>query len=219
MIVNCLIPARGGSKRIPRKNLIDFCGKPLIVWSIEQALAAKGIDKAYVSSEDAEILGVANLHGAEMVVRPAELAQDNSTLEQVIEHFLKEVPTDILVVLQPTSPLRLLGDIDRAIEYFRKTKLTSLFSSHIETDLFLSDSNLMNITFEVKSDYRQVKDHYIVENGSYYIFTQLNKGFFYRNRYSGYLGYYPMQKWQSYEIDEPEDVRVCEALMKEFIIK
>ena len=221
MIVNALIPARGGSKRIPRKNLIGFCGKTLVVWSIEQALASMGIDKVYVSSEDSDILDCAVLNGAEVVLRPDELAHDDSTLEDVIVHFLKEVPTNILVVLQPTSPLRLPKDIDSAIEFFKLSKSTSLFSCHIETDLFLFDSKLMNRTFNgIKpGDFRHTNDHYIVENGSFYIFSILQDGFLYRNRYFGHLTSFPQRKWQSYEIDEPEDVRICEALMNEFILR
>jgi N-acylneuraminate cytidylyltransferase len=212
MIVNCLIPARGGSKRIPRKNLIDFCGKPLMVWSIEQALAAKEIDKVYVSSEDAEILGVAKMAGSETVWRPDELAQDSSTLEDVIEHFLKEVPTDILVVLQPTSPLRLPGDIDNCIN-------ACAMSANIEDDLFLwkkvPDYYISPITFTEKT--RLKESGYYRENGSIYVIYDCYKKPF--SRYNELKGFYLMHKWQSYEIDGPEDVQVCEALMREFILK
>lgn len=220
MVVNYLIPARGGSKRIPRKNLISFCGKPLMVWSIEQAQASKGVDKVYVSSEDADILDCAILNGAEVVLRPDELARDSSTLEDVIEHFLKEVPTDILVVLQPTSPLRLPNQIDTALDYFNFARLNSLFSSNAENDIFLFDSKFRAVTFNGKrvGDYRRLNDMYYRENGSFYI-SNAFKYYPYYNRYGGFLGFYPMHKWQSYEIDEPEDIRVCEALMKEFILK
>lgn len=213
MVVNCLIPARGGSRRIPRKNLIDFCGKPLVVWSIEQALASKGIDRVYVSSEDTEILDCAILNGAEVVLRPDELAQDDSTLEQVIEHFLKEVPTDVLVILQPTSPLRLPGDIDKCIR-------AGAMSANIEDDLFLWQKvdygkNIVPLTFQEQPRYKF--DNSFRENGSIYYIDSPNTVPF--SRYNFKKRFYIMHKWQSYEIDEPEDVKVCEVLMKEFILK
>jgi CMP-N-acetylneuraminic acid synthetase len=207
MIVNCLIPARGGSKRIPRKNLIDFCGKPLMVWSIEQALVSKEIDKVYVSSEDAEILDCAVLNGAEIVLRPDKLTQDNSTLEDVIEHFLSEVPTDILVVLQPTSPLRLPGDINNCIK-------RNCMSVNYEDDLFLW-RHIEPLTFNRNP--RFLYDSYWQENGSIYVIKVSEFGK--HGRYNLQPNFMPMHKWQSYEIDEPEDIRVCEALMKEFILK
>ena len=214
MKTNCLIPARGGSKRIPRKNLNDFCGKPLVVWSIEQALASTGIDKVYVSSEDTEILNVALTYGAEIVLRPDELAQDSSTLEEVIEHFLKEVPTDVLVVLQPTSPLRLPGDIENCIQQMAATLNSACWSVNVEDDLFLWNDEIEPYNFE--RDWREVSTFYR-ENGSIYCFTA--EGFKnHQSRYAGAKCISYMQKWQSYEIDEPEDVRVCEALMKEFIL-
>lgn len=209
MVVNALIPARGGSKRISRKNLIDFCGKPLVVWSIEQALAAKSIDKVYVSSEDAEILDVAILNGAEVVLRPDELASDSATLEDVIDHFLKEVPTDILVVLQPTSPLRLPGDIDSCIK-------NTAMSCSDEDDLFLWSLSCP-VTFGREPRKKRQEDYYLRENGSIYVIkTDIFK--INHSRYDILPFFCIMHKWQSYEIDEPEDIRVCEALMKEFIL-
>ena len=81
-----IIPARGSSKGIPGKNLIDFCGKPLLAWSILQAAAAKSVDEVFVSSNDPEILAVAQQFGARPIVRPPELATDHSSSEEVLVH-------------------------------------------------------------------------------------------------------------------------------------
>jgi N-acylneuraminate cytidylyltransferase len=86
-----IIPARGGSKGIPGKNLIDFCGKPLLAWSILQAAAAKSVDEVFVSSNDPEILAVAQQFGARPIVRPPELATDHSSSEEALDHALGEI--------------------------------------------------------------------------------------------------------------------------------
>lgn len=109
-----LIPARGGSKRIPGKNLRLFRGKPLVTWAIEQAKASRYIDTVMVSSDYQEIL---NLCPEEMrLKRPAELATDTASSEDAIRHALSLQPHDLFVLLQPTSPLRTSEDIDACIE-------------------------------------------------------------------------------------------------------
>ncbi len=109
-----LIPARGGSKRVPFKNLTMFRGKALIMWTIEQATASKYIDRFVVSTEDDAIA----LHAGENLLRrPAFLAEDRVPTEAVVVHALYTIPGfDFCVVLQPTSPLRLVEDIDKCIE-------------------------------------------------------------------------------------------------------
>lgn len=118
-----LIPARGGSKSIPRKNLIDIAGKPLIAWSIEHALAARRIGRVIVSTDDTEIAEVAVRYGAEVpFLRPAAYAADHSPDIDVFRHaleYLAEVEDalpEIVVHLRPTGPLRRPQDIDTAIE-------------------------------------------------------------------------------------------------------
>lgn len=114
--VLAVIPARGGSKRVPRKNIRDFRGKPLIVWSIDASEKSRYIDMTFVSTEDAEIRRVAECHGATVIDRPAELASDEATNEDVLRHVLKEHPADWIILLQPTSPLRTSEHIDLALE-------------------------------------------------------------------------------------------------------
>ncbi len=113
-----IIPARGGSKRLPRKNVLDLVGKPLIGWTIDAAKNSKYIDRIVVSSDDAEILQIAHDLKVEKIKRPNELASDTSTTFAVIEHVIQQCVCkfDFIVLLQPTSPLRNARHIDEAIE-------------------------------------------------------------------------------------------------------
>jgi len=129
-----IIPARGGSKGIPRKNLRLLCGKPLIAYTIEAALNSKLINRVVVSTEDEEIAKVSKKYGAEVISRPTELAQDDTPSLPLFQHairYLEEVKDyrpEIIVMLQPTSPLRIVEDIDRAIEEFLKGSYHSIAS-------------------------------------------------------------------------------------------
>lgn len=125
-----IIPARGGSKGIPRKNLRNLGGKPLVVWTIEQALATPGLG-VYVSTEDAEIAEVARGAGAGVIDRPAELAQDTTATEPVVEHAIDVLTEqgrrpDQVMLLQATSPLRLPTTMARALEEFAASGADSM---------------------------------------------------------------------------------------------
>ncbi len=115
--VLAIVPARGGSKRLPRKNVLQLNGKPLIVWTIEAGLKSKYLDKVIVSSEDAEVLGIAHNWNVETIERPIALAADDISTFDVVEHSLNTIQAkfDIVVLLQPTSPLRTESHIDQAL--------------------------------------------------------------------------------------------------------
>ncbi len=117
-----VIPARGGSKGVPRKNIRKIAGKPLIAWSIEAAQKSRLLDDFVVSTEDNEIADIAGPYGAKVIDRPAELATDEATLVSALQHVIKLLNPDILVVLQPTSPIRDDSLIDRCISKFLETK-------------------------------------------------------------------------------------------------
>ena len=128
MKILAIIPARGGSKGIPRKNIVNLCGKPLIAYSIEQALASKWINRVIVSTEDEEIADVARKYGAEVpFMRPEEFAQDLSPDIDVFRHALKWLETnegyvpDIVLNLRPTCPIREVETINQAVELFMNT--------------------------------------------------------------------------------------------------
>jgi N-acylneuraminate cytidylyltransferase len=122
--VLAVIPARGNSKGLPRKHLLDAGGKPVISWSIEAAQESRYIDRLILSSENEEIIAVAEEWGCEIAfTRPAELATDTAKVEDVLIHALETVAEqyDYLVLLQPTSPLRTAADIDGCLETCRST--------------------------------------------------------------------------------------------------
>ncbi len=128
-----IIPARGGSKGLPRKNIIDLAGKPLIAWTIEASLNSKYISKTIVSSDDDEILNISRQYNSNIIKRPFELALDTTAsapvLKQVIEELKKEKKQfDYLILLQPTSPLRDVKNIDEAFDVFFKSEATALIS-------------------------------------------------------------------------------------------
>ncbi len=130
-----IIPARGGSKSIPRKNIIKVGGKPLIAWTIESSLKSKYITKTVVSSEDKEIMEVAKKFGADIVRRPLKYATDSAIMTSVIKDCLIQLKKnkeefDILILLQPTSPLRKTSDIDEAFNLFFKSRATALISGY-----------------------------------------------------------------------------------------
>src|SRR5262249_41233552 len=116
-----VVPARGGSKSIPRKNIVMLAGKPLIAWTIECAQACRLIDRVVVSTENEEIASIARQCGAEVpFLRPSVLAQDDTPMLPVLQHVISEVETrgsrvGIVVLLQPTSPLRSAADIEACI--------------------------------------------------------------------------------------------------------
>jgi CMP-N,N'-diacetyllegionaminic acid synthase len=129
MDVVALIPARGGSKGIPRKNLADVAGKPLLAWTLEAAQAARSVTRVVVSTDDAEIAEVAESLGAEVLDRPAALAADETPMLDVVRHALGELgAVDVLVLLQPTSPLRRAAHIDEAVELLEGSDADSVVS-------------------------------------------------------------------------------------------
>ncbi len=135
MNVLAIIPARGGSKGVSRKNIRIVAGKPLIAHSIEQALSSKKITKVVVTTDDAQIKAVALKYGAEVIDRPAELANDTAPMLPVLQHAVKEVQKgnffpDVVVLFQPTNPLREISQIDAAIQLLVEGNYDSVTAIH-----------------------------------------------------------------------------------------
>lgn len=130
MRILCLIPARGGSKEILRKNIKLLSGKPLIAWTINAAKQSKYIDEVVVSTDDIEIAEIAKQYGAKVpFLRPNELATDEASSIEVASHALKHLPGfDWLLLLQPTSPLRTASDIDDIIKFCKDNESPSAVS-------------------------------------------------------------------------------------------
>ena len=225
--VAAIILARGGSKGVPRKNIIDFCGKPLIVWTIEQLQQAKGVDSIWVSSDSEEILSISQTCGAETIHRPADISSDEATSESGWLHALEIIErktgiVDIVIAPQVTSPLREPEDIERGLRNFQEQECDSMFSCSIAEDLYfwekMLDGTLRSINYDYKNRHRRqdISKQYI-ENGSFYLFKPevLRQ---YNNRFGGKIGFTQMKFWKMFEIDSTEDIKMCEALMKTFLL-
>ncbi|MCG6881383.1 MAG: acylneuraminate cytidylyltransferase family protein [Deltaproteobacteria bacterium] len=128
--VLAVIPARGGSKGIPRKNIRNLAGKPLIAWTIEEARKSRYIDRLILSSDDSEIMAVSKKFGCQVsFVRPAELAQDDTSGTEVVLHAIDKCPGySFVLLLQPTSPFRTVGHIDSLIETARAERANCMVS-------------------------------------------------------------------------------------------
>ena len=222
-----IIPARGGSVGIPKKNMISLCGKPLLGWTIDHALNTKEIDEVYVSTDDNKIAEYAISRGVQVIKRPAEISGGDADSESAIQHALIDINTttgsnpDIVIFLQATSPLRKNDDISEALNLFRNVEADSLFSSSIMADLTIWNKNNAgweSINFDYKNrKTRQAAPTQFVENGSIYIFhpellTQTG------NRLGGNIESYIMAPWQLHEIDVKEDVELIEYYMEKYII-
>ncbi len=214
-----IIPARGGSKGLKEKNIYPVAGKPLLAWSVLQALASARIEKVFVTTDDAAIANVASTYGAEVIVRPPELAGDKASSESAILHAAGVIekqyamPLSTIVFLQATSPLRKPGDIDRAVERFLREGADSLISVTRADDLTLWESRVgkwESVNFDYRNrGMRQDRPTQFIENGSIYIFkpeTLLSFG----NRIGEKLSVYEMEFWQTWEIDTLEEIDLIE---------
>lgn len=227
MKVDSIILARGGSKGIPGKNIIDFCGKPLLAWSIEQCCTAKSVTGVWVSSNSDEILDVAREYGANTIRRPDEISGDLATSESGWLHAIKMIELesgqiDLVLAPQVTSPLREPEDIERGIRTFIEGSYDSMFSCSVAEDLFFWERDSEGVLRSVNYDYlnrqrRQDASKQFIENGSFYLFRpELLRR--HNNRFGGNIGCVEMDSWKMFEIDISEDIRICSALMKEFLL-
>lgn len=221
-----IIPARGGSKGILKKNISIVLGKPLVAWSIEQAKKSKNIHDVFVSTDDNEISEVAIKYGAKVIVRPLDIAKDDSPSEDALIHAVKTIEDvhkkniNLVVFLQATSPLRDNNDIDDAIELFLGKGAESLFSCSSFLDHFLWEKHndeYVSITYDYKNRKRRQELNFkFLENGSIYIFKPeiLLKQ---KNRLGGKIEVYQMPEWKSFQIDKKEDILICEYFLKKII--
>jgi N-acylneuraminate cytidylyltransferase len=215
-----IVPARGGSKGIPRKNVRMLAGKPLIAHSILDAREARLIDKVYVSTDDLEIAEVSRKYGAEVIDRPKKFASDTASSESALIHALSEIEKldtspDWLVFLQCTSPIRAGADIDRAIAQLQDENADSLLSVS-PSHRFLWEE-VDGVAKSINYDYRHrqrrqdMKPQY-VENGSIYIFKPwVLKDL--ENRLGGKVSMFLMSEAAGWEIDSILDFEIAEFLL------
>jgi CMP-N,N'-diacetyllegionaminic acid synthase len=219
-----VIAARGGSKGIPYKNLINLCGKPLIAWTVLQAAAAHGVDVVAVSSDSDAILAAAEAAGAVGVRRPDDISGDLASSEAAWLHALEYVdgklgPFERIVALQATSPIREASDIDHALDAFEQQKLDSLLSVCEVEDYFnwrigKDGPEPINYDYHDRRMRQQIEKRYL-ENGSFYVFipSLLRET---KNRLGGRIGMHVMERHKMFQIDRPEDIRLCAAIMNSY---
>jgi N-acylneuraminate cytidylyltransferase len=219
-----VVAARGGSKGIPLKNLLDLCGKPLIAWTVMQAAAARGVDVVAVSSDSDQILAAAEGAGAVGVRRPEAISGDLDSSESAWLHALETIdgklgPFERIVALQATSPIREASDIEKALDAFEREKLDSLLSVCEVEDYFnwrigANGPEPINYDFHNRRMRQQIEKRYL-ENGSFYVLipSLLREK---HNRLGGKIGFHLMERHKMFQIDRIEDVKLCAAIMKSY---
>lgn len=218
-----IIPARGGSKGIPRKNATLFAGIPLVSHSIIQARQTLGIDRVVVSTDDPQISAIAKQWGADVVDRPVEISGDTASSESALLHVIQHLGSvenyepDVVVFLQATSPLRMSGEIQAAIETFRRENADSLLSVgpiHGFVWRVEKDGSIHTLGYDSQNrPRRQDAPQDFVENGSIYIFKPWVLRQF-NNRLGGKIVVHRMNALDSFQIDEPGDFEMLEELYK-----
>jgi len=215
-----VIPARGGSKRLPGKNILDLCGKPIIAWSIEAGLNSSYIDKVVVSSDDDDILDTAKRFKAEIIKRPKHLASDTASSFDVVKHAIDNLESyDYVVLLQPTSPLRNNQHIDKAIEFLEEKNADSIISvcevnhSPLWSNTLQDDCSMNNfIKEEVINKRSQDLEKYYRLNGAIYI-CEISKFLKEREFFLGENVYaFIMNREHSIDIDEKIDLEFARIL-------
>ena len=209
--------SRGGSKGVPRKNIADICGKPLVQYVLEAADASKYITERYVSTEDAEIKQVVEKIGAKVIDRPKDLATDSAKCEDALIHFAEKVDFDIVCFIQTTSPLVLPSDLDKGIEMVVSGKYDSVFSTTVETWIpkWIGAGDIVkpvNWTPQ-KRPRRQQMPELLIENGAFYI-TKKEHLIKSRLRYSGKIGSVEMPLKRSFQIDTPDELELIRSIIK-----
>jgi len=218
--------ARGGSKRVPKKNIININGKPLLQYTTDQVKKSKYIDKYIVSTEDLEIKKVCERLNIETLNRPQHLAEDTSTSIDAIKHVL-DIFTDydIIVEIMCTNPLKIVDDIDSCIEKILNNDCDSVVSvvqvwdGHPSRLKYIENNTLKDFYPEPPESRRQdLTPSAYIRNGSIYVFKKekfLKNGFFHHGRESDLkIVPYIMPKERTINIDEPEDLIMAKILLK-----
>ena len=218
-----IIPARGGSKRLPRKNILNLKGKPLVAWSIEAGLNSKYIDNIVVTSDDDEILKIAKKYKVIIVRRPCELASDRAATIDAVKHVISNVNKtyDYIILLQPTSPLRTSTHIDEAIELLDRKCADAVISvcemehSPLWCNKLPKDKSMANfLKEEIINKRSQDLEKYYRLNGAIYICNTKRlleeNSFFLKDNIFAYI----MDKKSSVDIDEEIDFKLAEVLLE-----
>jgi CMP-N,N'-diacetyllegionaminic acid synthase len=208
-----LIPARGGSKGIPRKNLAPVAGKPLLAWTVDAARSAAELTRIVVSTDDDEIAAAA---AAEVLQRPAELAADEIPMAAVVRHAAEALSPDVIVVLQPTSPLRRSEHIDEAVRHLRETGADAVVSV-VEVPHAYRPESLMDVVdgrvvSRAAVGTRQDKPLVYARNGPAVLALRADR--LTDDLYAGDCRAYVMDERDSLDVDTPFDLELADLLLR-----
>ncbi|GAB3597413.1 cytidylyltransferase domain-containing protein [Microbacterium tumbae] len=215
-----IIPARGGSKQVPRKNLRRVGGIPLVERAVRSAAAASGVDLVVVSTDDDEIAGVSTASGAKVIRRPADISGDTASSESALLHALdvlagEGLDVGTVVFVQATSPFVPSAGIDEAVELVRTGRYDSVFSAH-ETYGFLWRRDEGDAAEAVNHDAahrprRQDREPHYLETGAFYAFSA--EGFRVAgHRFFGRIGIVEVPEWSAVEIDDAQHLTIASAV-------
>jgi CMP-N,N'-diacetyllegionaminic acid synthase len=208
-----LIPARGGSKGIPRKNLAPVAGKPLLAWTIDAARAATELTRVVVSTNDDEIASAA---GVEVLRRPAELAADETPMLDVVRHAVAELSPDVVVLLQPTSPLRRAEHIDAAVRLLLESGADAVVSvvvvPHRYSPEALMDVVDGRVVARGSARTRQEKGLVYARNGPAVLAVRSDR--LGDDLYGGDCRPYLMEERDSLDVDDPFDLELADLLLR-----
>jgi CMP-N,N'-diacetyllegionaminic acid synthase len=208
-----LIPARGGSKGIPRKNLAPVAGKPLLAWTIDAARAATELTRVVVSTDDDEIASAA---GVEVLRRPAELAADETPMLDVVRHAVAELSPDVVVLLQPTSPLRRAEHIDAAVRLLLESGADAVVSvvvvPHRYSPEALMDVVDGRVVARGSARTRQEKGLVYARNGPAVLAVRSDR--IGDDLYGGDCRPYLMEERDSLDVDDPFDLELADLLLR-----
>lgn len=209
MKILSVILARGGSKGIPSKNIVDLNGKPLISYTIEASLQSN-VDETWVSTDSSEIASVSSTYGASVIDRPSDISIDTSQSEEALLHFTDNHDFDIMVFIQPTSPLINSEDINKGLEMM--DEYDSVFSVTKEHWIPRWTMDVKPFEWEIDNrPMRQDKPETYIENGAFYI-TKRKNLLESKLRYSGKIGVVEMPFSRSFQIDIQEDLELIRSL-------
>lgn len=214
-----IIPARAGSRRIPNKNIFEVAGKPLIYWSLKSAEEAQCITKCFVSTDSYEYIkiieGLIALSGFKKIFpvpRKPQYSTARSQLEDFIVPFLQKHECNNVILLQPTSPIRLSGTIDAAYKKFKETKTDSLVTTYEMKD-FIWENGKPNYDIEKRPRSQEYKSNLCFESGSIYM-TKYKSFLDNYNRLGGKIETFPLQPEEIFQIDDLLDLVICSAILK-----
>lgn len=227
MKVLAIIPARGGSKGLPGKNIKPLCGKPLIGWTIEQAQESKYIDEIFVSTDSPEIAAVAESFGVKVPeLRPAELASDTAPSSGFVVYTIEKLKSqgkefDYVILLEPTSPLRTVEDIDRSIELLDQNpaaeSVVGVCKAECAHPAFMVQTGANELLEPFMAEMQTLRRQDIGElyyfEGTVYVSrvgAYLQKQSFYHDKTLPYF----VPKSRAFEIDDAEDWFIVESILK-----